>query len=572
MKKDVLRTDRTHNFYSGPGEENKNVITLLNLLTTFALNHKVKYCQGMSDLASPILYAMKDEAQAYICFCSLMTRLNENFNIDGEAMSKKFENLTTLLQYYDPEFFYYLKQNGAQELLFCYRWILLELKREFAFDDALHMLEVLWSSIPNSPIEDLPLFDENYRFKPISSTENSCDSSITMTNMNSLSLNSSVTTTNSQVTDTTVEGLNSLDSIHFQANTNNSCLDNDLLSAKLVKRDELFNNSSGRGSMAATFSTSLEASAQSLDFSKSLPSKLGATRSLRTIRFLPRILSNDSREIDSPDEDEFEKQYFFPPRFIEKQFSVDEDEIKRLNSFDEGHGDVINSRIINPSTPSKHPREEKPNILKNLSMQSNDAVSFDCDDGELMVHCNGEYMGNSSLKKEINWSIPRGLARSISCDSLKSNDCGMNNNSDGSSTQCLDKNKSEGYLSSCSTSENNCGCGINGNKSNSSSCSSLVILSSTGSVVDSICTDKYKVTIPSPNELGLNNAFMLFLCLTLLLQHRDKIMAKKMDSNEIAMYFDGFVRKHNVHYVLDTARHLYHSYLSQWHQNSIDDS
>ena len=51
-------------------------------------------------------------------------------------------------------------QFQAEDLLFCYRWLLLELKREFAFDDALHMLEVLWSSLPpDPPQESLPLFE-----------------------------------------------------------------------------------------------------------------------------------------------------------------------------------------------------------------------------------------------------------------------------------------------------------------------------------------------------------------------------------------------------------------------------
>jgi hypothetical protein len=39
--------------------------------------------------------------------------------------------------------------------LFCYRWLLLELKREFAFEDALRMLEVLWASLePDWPPPD----------------------------------------------------------------------------------------------------------------------------------------------------------------------------------------------------------------------------------------------------------------------------------------------------------------------------------------------------------------------------------------------------------------------------------
>ena len=44
VKKDVLRTDRHHPFYSGEG--NANVTLLYNVLTTYALHHpSVGYCQ-----------------------------------------------------------------------------------------------------------------------------------------------------------------------------------------------------------------------------------------------------------------------------------------------------------------------------------------------------------------------------------------------------------------------------------------------------------------------------------------------------------------------------------------------
>jgi hypothetical protein len=55
----------------------------------------------------------------------------------------------------------------ASDLLFCYRWLLLELKREFAFDDALRMLEVLWASLPaECPAEELKLYQGAVSFKP----------------------------------------------------------------------------------------------------------------------------------------------------------------------------------------------------------------------------------------------------------------------------------------------------------------------------------------------------------------------------------------------------------------------
>ncbi|XP_072936862.1 uncharacterized protein [Epargyreus clarus] len=170
VRKDVLRTDRHHNFYAG-SDDNQNIASLFNILTTYALYHPtVSYCQGMSDLASPLLVTMGDEAHAYICLCALMTRLYPNFLLDGEAMTLKFSHLTESLQVYDPDFYNYLKSQQADDLLFCYRWLLLEMKREFAFDDALRMLEVLWASLPQkSPNIELSLKERE--FDPLEEVE-----------------------------------------------------------------------------------------------------------------------------------------------------------------------------------------------------------------------------------------------------------------------------------------------------------------------------------------------------------------------------------------------------------------
>lgn len=168
VRKDVLRTDRLHPFYAG-SDDNQNVAALFNILTTYSLNHpSVSYCQGMSDFCSCILVSMQgDEAQAYICFCALMRRIKPNFMIDGIAMTQKFAHLSEALEFYDAEFYAYLKQHQADDLLFCYRWLLLEMKREFAFNDALLMLEVLWAHMPANPPEtELPLFEKEFTVTP----------------------------------------------------------------------------------------------------------------------------------------------------------------------------------------------------------------------------------------------------------------------------------------------------------------------------------------------------------------------------------------------------------------------
>lgn len=83
-----------------------------------------------------------------MCFTIFHFRFN-NF------LQKYHYNVTKIflagLQHYDPDFYAYLKSHQADDLLFCYRWLLLEMKREFALDDALRMLEVLWAALPASP-------------------------------------------------------------------------------------------------------------------------------------------------------------------------------------------------------------------------------------------------------------------------------------------------------------------------------------------------------------------------------------------------------------------------------------
>lgn len=85
------------------------------IVVRYALNHpSVSYCQGMSDLASPLLVTMGDEAHAYICFCALMSRLRPNFMLDGEAMTLRFQHLSDGLLFYDPEFYTYLKSHQVK--------------------------------------------------------------------------------------------------------------------------------------------------------------------------------------------------------------------------------------------------------------------------------------------------------------------------------------------------------------------------------------------------------------------------------------------------------------------------
>lgn len=55
------------------------------------------FLQGMSDLLSPILFVMEDEAESFWCFVALMERLGPNFNRDQNGMHSQLFALCKVL-------------------------------------------------------------------------------------------------------------------------------------------------------------------------------------------------------------------------------------------------------------------------------------------------------------------------------------------------------------------------------------------------------------------------------------------------------------------------------------------
>ncbi|XP_076916904.1 uncharacterized protein LOC143576760 isoform X2 [Bidens hawaiensis] len=105
--------------------------------------------QGMSDLLSPILYIMKDESEAFWCFVHLLERLGPNFNRDQSGMHSQLFALSKLVEILDSPLNDYFKQNDCLNYFFCFRWILIQFKREFEYDTTLRLWEVLWTHYPS---------------------------------------------------------------------------------------------------------------------------------------------------------------------------------------------------------------------------------------------------------------------------------------------------------------------------------------------------------------------------------------------------------------------------------------
>ncbi|OEL28798.1 hypothetical protein BAE44_0010185 [Dichanthelium oligosanthes] len=112
---DVLRTDRTMVFY----ENKENLSKLWDILAVYAwIDKDVGYCQGMSDLCSPMIVLLNDEADAFWCFEKLMRRL-----------------------VLDPKLHDHLETLGGGDYLFAFRMFMVLFRREVSFGDSLYLWE-----------------------------------------------------------------------------------------------------------------------------------------------------------------------------------------------------------------------------------------------------------------------------------------------------------------------------------------------------------------------------------------------------------------------------------------------
>uniref|UniRef100_F6XUP6 Rab-GAP TBC domain-containing protein n=1 Tax=Ciona intestinalis TaxID=7719 RepID=F6XUP6_CIOIN len=144
IDKDVQRCDRNHPYFM----HEDNLVKLRNIMSCYVWkNLEVGYMQGMCDLAAPLLVVLDNESLVYDCFVSLMKRMGSNFP-NGGAMDSHFANMRSLIQILDGELFEHMHKNGDYtHFYFCYRWFLLDFKRELSYDgDVFSVWERIWSA------------------------------------------------------------------------------------------------------------------------------------------------------------------------------------------------------------------------------------------------------------------------------------------------------------------------------------------------------------------------------------------------------------------------------------------
>ena len=534
VKKDVLRTDRSHQFYAG-ADDNTNVLSLFNILVTFALTHPdVSYCQGMSDIASPLLVVQKDEANAYICLCGLMMKLRSNFLLDGLAITVKLQHLALLLQHRDPEFYMYLKKHDAHDMFFCYRWLLLEMKREFPFDDALRMLEVMWSSLPPDPPEnEIALTNSDYSPSRLTSSP----ISPSLANHAHMYLR--------------------LRALRRQASSN-------------LKAQKESGDNERQGGTATPCKQNLKptpsplavtpAEERDIDPEEYLPIEDKATqelqdksssidRSLETLE-TPPILSKTSPLIPSQQEDS---------KTITASLSPASPSTKRVQ--------LQGSHSTGPEKENMAAKNSN-GLDKTKEQMKAQAVSDDEEDDEdtlfsqTCLHQGEDNSTKVAPSSSCNNLAPLGSPKRPTEIPVKPVYT-PNITKEGQQHNVEEKPESDVLV----TTEN----GV------TEKTMDIIELNSCEEAMENPSIDFIRTSftlpkLPPPDEFGYGNPFLLFLCLTLLMQQRDHIIHNKMDYNDLAMHFDKLVRRHHVNRVLHQAQSLYAVYLRSQAQAAQQDS
>ncbi|XP_074094364.1 TBC1 domain family member 25 isoform X2 [Cotesia typhae] len=586
VRKDVLRTDRHHKFYGG-SDDNQNTASLFNILTTYALNHpSVSYCQGMSDLASPLLVIMRDEAQAYICLCALMRRLKDNFMLDGIAMTTKFTHLAEGLQCYDPDFYAYLKSHQADDLLFCYRWLLLEMKREFALEDALRMLEVLWAALPASPPKDelhlaevpfpppTPPPSPNIKHirenaytkvcairrlsssasiasgkKKFSSIDDHGETSIienrsTSPKMIEAETDSQITSTKNRKNNILVDRLSNNESLEVKSKiSSNSYEIKTTKSLDETKVSELTENEKKCARVVKNLNEFLNFT--SLNRNKVGPSDKRELKRVSSENGVIRVVRDDA---GSPDD---------PTDFYPMTTSMTRELRLELESLDR---QVFGSSTSNEANGSDRATSKQDSEEPDSEIEFDTEVSTCSPAADVFVWENPLH----SLKNKISAFVttPDESTETEYDGEILEDQNGVKSVTPirllkrTARTDCTSDNESsDSWRESAIALDNQ----LTVRQEQCEEATELTALIPAGT-----CDDQLTGLLPPPSEFGGGNPFLMFLCITMLLQHRDFIMRNQMDYNEMAMHFDKMVRRHNVARVLSQARQLFAGYLRRY--------
>uniref|UniRef100_A0A1D1YE98 GTPase-activating protein GYP7 n=1 Tax=Anthurium amnicola TaxID=1678845 RepID=A0A1D1YE98_9ARAE len=119
---------------------------LVAVLEVYAIyDPEIGYCQGMSDLLSPIVAVMEDDTEAFWCFVGFMKKARHNFRLDEVGIRRQLNLVSKIIKYKDSQLYRHLEKLQAEDCFFVYRMVVVLFRRELSFEQTLCLWEVMWA-------------------------------------------------------------------------------------------------------------------------------------------------------------------------------------------------------------------------------------------------------------------------------------------------------------------------------------------------------------------------------------------------------------------------------------------
>ncbi|KAG7551757.1 Rab-GTPase-TBC domain [Arabidopsis thaliana x Arabidopsis arenosa] len=119
---------------------------LVSVLEAYALyDPEIGYCQGMSDLLSPILSVIPDDYEAFWCFVGFMKKARQNFRLDEVGITRQLNIVSKIIKSKDSQLYKHLEKVKAEDCFFVYRMVLVMFRRELTLEQTLYLWEVIWA-------------------------------------------------------------------------------------------------------------------------------------------------------------------------------------------------------------------------------------------------------------------------------------------------------------------------------------------------------------------------------------------------------------------------------------------
>ncbi|XP_041014722.1 rab GTPase-activating protein 22-like isoform X2 [Juglans microcarpa x Juglans regia] len=119
---------------------------LVAILEAYALyDPEIGYCQGMSDLLSPIISVITEDHEAFWCFVGFMRRARHNFRLDEAGIRRQLNTVAKIIKSKDSHLYRHLEKLQAEDCFFVYRMVVVLFRRELTFEQTVCLWEVMWA-------------------------------------------------------------------------------------------------------------------------------------------------------------------------------------------------------------------------------------------------------------------------------------------------------------------------------------------------------------------------------------------------------------------------------------------